>query len=146
MIQAGRQRPSRPRRRELAHKAEGTARILTWAPPGVLGGFAAGLWRSFWARQAELSGGGFVPRSLFCWLEGERRQEDHCSEPVAGAGAAPSPLCTGHRSARESWSILEGWAAGEGITTAPLPADLYRRDSRTMSLPSRLAKRLTLWS
>lgn len=35
---------------------------------------------------------------------------------------------------------------GEGIAAAPLPADLCRRDSRTMSLPSRLAKRLTLWS
>lgn len=55
-------------------------------------------------------------------------------------------LHTGQRCTGESWSTPDGWAVGEGITVAPLPVGLCRRDSRTMSLPRWLAKRFTLWS
>lgn len=77
------------------------------------------------------------------WKErGTRRTT--APSPLARARAAPRQPHTGQRSTRESWSIPEGWAAGEGVAVASLPADLCRRDSRTMSLPRRLAKRLTL--
>lgn len=55
-------------------------------------------------------------------------------------------LHNGQRCTGESWSTPDGWAVGEGITVAPLPVGLCRRDSRTMSLPRWLAKRFTLWS
>lgn len=94
MIQTRWQHCSHPCRRQGLVPREGEmAGILTWVHPGVLGGSAAGLGRSFWAHQAGLSGGEFVPQSPFCWLEGERHQEDHCSKPTAcsQSGAEPAP-------------------------------------------------------
>jgi len=55
----------------------------------VLGGSAAGLWSSFWAHQAGLSAAAFVPRSLFCWLEGERRPDR--SKPIAWSKGCSRP-------------------------------------------------------